>query len=35
MIAGALGLLVSLVVFRDGAPWATRDRTVVREEHLL
>jgi hypothetical protein len=35
MIAGALGLLVSLVVWRDGAPWATRDRTVVREEHLL
>ena len=22
-------------VWRDAAPWASRDRTVVREEHLL
>ena len=35
MIAGAIGLLLSLVFWRDGAPWAARDRTVVREEHLL
>jgi len=35
MIAGALGLLLSLVFWRDGAPWTARDRTVVREEHLL
>ena len=35
MIAGAIGLLVSLFVWRDGGPWAARDRTVVREEHLL
>ena len=35
MLAGAIGLLLSLVFWRDGTPWATRDRTVVREEHLL
>lgn len=35
MLAGAVGLLLSLVFWRDGVPWATRDRTVVREEHLL
>ncbi len=35
MIAGAIGLLVSLVFWRDGAPWAARRGTVVREEHLL
>jgi hypothetical protein len=35
MIAGAIGLLLSLVFWRDAAPWAARDRTVVREEHLL
>jgi hypothetical protein len=35
MIAGAIGLLVSLLFWRDAAPWATRDRTVVREEHIL
>jgi hypothetical protein len=35
MLAGAVGLLLSLVFWRDGAPWAARDRTVVREEHLL
>ena len=34
MIVGALGLLVSLLFWRDAAPWS-RDRTVVREEHLL
>ena len=35
MVVGALGLLLSLLFWRDAAPWATRDRTVVREEHLL
>ena len=35
MIVGALGLLLSLLFWRDAAPWASRDRTVVREEHLL
>ena len=35
MIVGALGLLLSLLFWRDAAPWAARDRTVVREEHLL
>jgi hypothetical protein len=35
MVAGAIGLLVSLLVWRDAAPWGARDRTVVREEHLL
>ena len=35
MIVGALGLLLSLLFWRDAAPWATRDRTVVREERLL
>jgi hypothetical protein len=34
MVVGALGLLVSLLFWRDAAPWA-RGRTVVREEHLL
>jgi hypothetical protein len=34
MIVGALGLLLSLLFWRDAAPWA-RDRTVVREEHIL
>ena len=34
MIVGALGLLLSLLFWRDAAPWA-RDRTVVREERLL
>ena len=34
MIVGAIGLLVSLLFWRDAAPWA-RGRTVVREEHLL
>jgi hypothetical protein len=35
MIVGAIGLLVSLLFWRDAAPWAGRGRTVVREEHLL
>ena len=36
MIAGALGLLVSMLFWSDSAPWAARRRgTVVREEHLL
>ena len=35
MIVGALGLLVSLLFWRDAAPWSGRDRTVVREEHIL
>ena len=35
MVVGALGLLLSLLFWRDAAPWATRERTVVREEHLL
>ena len=35
MIVGALGLLLSLLFWRDAAPWAGRGRTVVREEHLL
>ena len=35
MVVGALGLLLSLLFWRDAAPWAARDRTVVREEHLL
>jgi hypothetical protein len=35
MIAGAVGLLLSLLFWRDAAPWTARDRTVVREEHLL
>jgi hypothetical protein len=35
MIVGAIGLLLSLLFWRDAAPWAGRGRTVVREEHLL
>ncbi len=35
MIAGVVGLLLSLLFWRDAAPWAGRGRTVVREEHLL
>ncbi len=35
MIAGAVGLLLSLLFWRDAAPWAGRGRTVVREEHVL
>ena len=35
MIVGAIGLLVSLLFWRDAAPWAGRGRTVVREDHLL
>ena len=36
MIAGAIGLLLSLVFWSDAAPWAARRRgTVVREEQVL
>jgi hypothetical protein len=35
MIAGAVGLLLSLLFWRDAAPWAGRGRTVVQEERLL
>ena len=35
MIAGAVGLLLFLFLWRDTAPWATRRGAVVREEHLL
>jgi hypothetical protein len=34
MIVGALGLLLSLLFWRDAAPWS-RGRTVVREEEVL
>ncbi len=35
MIAGAVGLLLFLFLWRDATPWATRRGAVVREEHLL
>ena len=35
MIVGAIGLLLSLLFWRDAAPWAGRGRTVVREENVL
>ena len=35
MIAGAVGLLLSMLFWRDAAPWGGRGRTVVREEHVL
>ena len=35
MAVGALGLVLTLLFWRDATPWAGRDRTVVREEHLL
>jgi Domain of unknown function (DUF6458) len=34
MIVGALGLVLTLLFWRDATPWAGR-RAVVREEHLL
>jgi Domain of unknown function (DUF6458) len=35
MIAGALGLLISLLFWSSVAPFGSRtDRTVVREEHF-
>jgi len=35
MAAGAIGLLASLLFWSGGTPWATRGRTVVREDEIL
>jgi hypothetical protein len=36
MVVGAVGLLISLLFWSDGAPFGSRERrTVVREDHFL